>query len=1435
MKLERRVLPLLVALAAAPWAVACADDGVEPEANRAPEAVDSIPAVETAAGEVYAVDVSDAFSDPDGDSLSYEAVTSDAAVAAVSVSGGVVTVEGVAEGAATVTVTASDPDGLSAQQSFRVTVGPRSERAVLVAFYEATGGDEWTNRENWLTEAPLGEWFGVLTGSDPEGRVSWVRLKENNLSGPIPPELGQLSRLGTLDLRENNLSGPIPPELGQLSRLGTLDLGWNDLSGPIPPELGDLSNLISLNLALNSLSGPIPPELGQLAELRTLRLGWNDLSGPIPPELGDLSNLGDLRLGSNHLGGSIPPELGQLSNLTDLHLTNSRLSGPIPPELSDLSNLEWLSLAANGLTGPIPPELGDLSNLTHLGLGLNSLSGPIPPELAGLSNLWHLELWRNRLTGPIPSELGKLSNLGLLALEGNRLTGPIPPELGDLPRLHGLLLEDNLLTGPIPSELGDLSRLGSLIIGGNLLTGPIPPELGQLSELKYVLLEGNGLTGPIPGSFSRLIQLEAFSFAENDGLCAPGTPAIGEWSQAIARFEGPFCNASDRAVLGALHDAAGGEGWSNSEGWGGGVAPSEWYGVRTDSLGRVTGLDLSGNGLEGRLPPSLGLLASLTELKVGGNALAGRVPLSMAVLPLLEFGYADTDLCTPPAESFRAWLQDLPVHEGTGVECAPLLDRDILVSVYDATGGPKWRNDDEWLSDAPLGEWSGVEVDDEGRVTGVSLAWNKLSGLVPAELGELSNLRELDLAGNGLTGPVPTALGELSNLEHLSFSGNALSGPIPSELGELSNLRVLDLAGNRLAGPVPTALGELSNLDYLSLDGNALSGPIPVELAELSDLSWLILSGNGLSGPIPVELGALSGLRHLSLSGNALSGPVPSGFGGLSRLERLDLANNPGMSGALPTTLTALRQLEEFAVHGTELCAPFHAGFLEWLKEVAGERVPMCVPSRSMAYLTQAVQSAKFPVPLVAGEPALLRVFVTAQDPGGAGIPPVRARFHVDGAETHVVDIPGQSATIPREVDEGDLSKSANALIPGRFLRPGLEMVIEVDPDGTLDPGVGVVRRIPETGRAEVTVREMPTLDLTLIPFIWSEYPDTSIVGTVRGMAADPGNHELLWETHTLLPVGALEVTAHDAVTTSSNSAYDVHRETKAIRVMEGGTGHYMGTMAGSFQDRSGIAAFRGRTSFSVPRARIIARQLGHNLSLVGAPCGTYWWRHPSRPEWDGTIGAWGYDFREGGRLVPPTTADLMSNCAPPWISEYHFTAALRFRLSDDDLAGMSSAPPAPGRTILLWGGADPEGVPFLEPAFVTGAPPALPASGGAYELTGRTASGGELFSLSFDMPEVAGGEGGSSFAFALPVRAEWAGRLASVTLSGPGGSFTLDQRGERAAAIFLDPRTGRVRGILRGLAPSIMAPGAAGALAPEGGLTVLVSRGIPGPGEWRR
>ena len=174
------------------------------------------------------------------------------------------------------------------------------DRKALEALYNATGGSDWSNNTNWLSDEPLEEWRGVSINSD--GRVTALLLSENNLTGTIPPELGNLDALTRLDLYSNGLAGSIPAELGNLANLEALNLSGNDLSGPIPAELGKLSNLEELHLSNNGLSGEIPQALASLTKLRDIFLSGNELAGCVPQALEDMREVGYNDLGSLDLG-----------------------------------------------------------------------------------------------------------------------------------------------------------------------------------------------------------------------------------------------------------------------------------------------------------------------------------------------------------------------------------------------------------------------------------------------------------------------------------------------------------------------------------------------------------------------------------------------------------------------------------------------------------------------------------------------------------------------------------------------------------------------------------------------------------------------------------------------------------------------------------------------------------------------------------------------------------------------------------------------------------------------------------------------------------------------------------------------------------------------------------------------------------------------------
>ena len=135
----------------------------------------------------------------------------------------------------------------------------------------------------WVAGNPLQNWLGVTVSG---GRVTGLHLDGLDLY-VLESSLEYLDSLKRLVLSNNELSGPIPAEIGDLTNLRHLDLSNNQLSGPIPPELGNLTNLRYLDLSNNQLTGELPPELTNLTNLQHLDLSRNEVSFDLPAQLLD--------------------------------------------------------------------------------------------------------------------------------------------------------------------------------------------------------------------------------------------------------------------------------------------------------------------------------------------------------------------------------------------------------------------------------------------------------------------------------------------------------------------------------------------------------------------------------------------------------------------------------------------------------------------------------------------------------------------------------------------------------------------------------------------------------------------------------------------------------------------------------------------------------------------------------------------------------------------------------------------------------------------------------------------------------------------------------------------------------------------------------------------------------------------------------------------
>lgn len=200
---------------------------------------------------------------------------------------------------------------------------------------------------------------------------------------------------------------------------------------------------------------------------------------------------------------------------------------------------------------------------------------------------------------------------------------------------------------------------------------------------------------------------------------------------------------------------------------------------------------------------------------------------------------------------------ECPDNEGLARDCA------VLQAMRTALAG---ESELDWNADAPVSEWKGVVVAGQPpRVVALNLTTAGLSGRIPPELGDLSDLRALHLYGNELSGEIPPELGRLTKLDTLDLGDNRLTGGIPPELGQLTNLVSLDLSVNQLSGDIPARIGDLKRLEWLVIADNQLTGSVTETLESLPNLEYVNIEGNDLSGCIPNRLrdvdGFLGGLR----------------------------------------------------------------------------------------------------------------------------------------------------------------------------------------------------------------------------------------------------------------------------------------------------------------------------------------------------------------------------------------------------------------------------------------------------------------------------------------------------------------------------------------------------------------------------------------------
>ncbi|XP_065853960.1 receptor-like protein kinase isoform X2 [Euphorbia lathyris] len=448
-----------------------------------------------------------------------------------------------------------------------------------------------------------------LSGSIPDSigkcsKLQTLYLNENLLEGSLPNSVTELKSLVYLYLHHNNFHGRIPFGFGNCKNLSVLDLSFNGFNGGIPSDLGNSSSLTEIVIVDSNLTGIIPSSLGLLTQLSALDLSENRFSGRIPPELGKCRSLTSLKLYRNQLEGEIPGELGMLTKLQDLELFTNHLRGEIPISIWKIPSLEYLLVYNNSLSGELPQEMTELKQLKNVSLFDNRFSGVIPQGLGINSSLLQLDFTNNKFTGEIPPNLCSGKQLRVLNMGHNRLGGSIPSDVGQCPALWRLIFKGNNLTGPLP-EFAETPRLEHIDISENTISGSLPRSLGNSTSLTYIDFSMNKFSGFIPPELGKLVKLEFFDLSHNQ-LKGP-LP-----SQLSNCFKLGYFDVGFNSLNGSIPSSL-----------------KNWTKLYT--------LSLQENRFTGGIPAFLSEFEMLTELQMGGNLLRGEIPSSIGSLQSLQY------------------------------------------------------------------------------------------------------------------------------------------------------------------------------------------------------------------------------------------------------------------------------------------------------------------------------------------------------------------------------------------------------------------------------------------------------------------------------------------------------------------------------------------------------------------------------------------------------------------------------------------------------------------------------------------------------------------------------------------------------------------------------------------------------------------------------
>ena len=508
-----------------------------------------------------------------------------------------------------------------------------------------------------------------------------LKLNQCKLAGELPEEVFTLSKLTDLWLQNNDLTGTFSDKFTRLSKLKNLYIDKNaNLTGTLPPEIGNLKELTRISISQTSISGPIPVELGQcecllqfmafnaklsgtlpdiwdMPVLQTVMIYGNEgLTGPLPASLGKLKSLANgtapsIQIYNCNITGNIPASFASLPEKTkQVNLQGNKMSGVIPRSVSNHPNFSSWKIADQqegyGLTlAPAPSRQldslalvaiydasdganwkeerrwdltkpinewdgvkltdGRVTQLAITAQGVINTSWTLPQAIGDLTELTVLKLNQCKLAGELPEEVFTLSKLTDLWLQNNDLTGTFSDKYTQLSNLKNLYIDRNKnLQGSLPASIGNLKKLESINIAQTQFSGPIPDELSQCSALKNIMAYSNSLSGEIPDFWDQLPNIGVLQLYGNPGITGPLPPSIG-------------------------------------------------------TLKKATGIQLKNCNLTGNIPASFGGLEKCNQLFLNGNKLSGVIPAEVQAHPkfLPDTGWKYTENILPQQDGYGLTIE----------------------------------------------------------------------------------------------------------------------------------------------------------------------------------------------------------------------------------------------------------------------------------------------------------------------------------------------------------------------------------------------------------------------------------------------------------------------------------------------------------------------------------------------------------------------------------------------------------------------------------------------------------------------------------------------------------------------------------------------------------------------------------------------------------